>query len=72
MHRIEPILGAGYHTIHHTAYKYNYGHYTTIMDRWFGTLLTPDDYPAWLSQQSKLTVKASEPAKQVAVKATAL
>ncbi len=42
-------MGAGYHTIHHTAYKYNYGHYTTYMDRLFGTLLPPDEYDSWLS-----------------------
>lgn len=37
----EPIMGAGYHTIHHTDYKFNYGHYTIFMDKWFGTLRAP-------------------------------
>lgn len=27
-------MGAGYHTIHHTRYNYNYGHYFTFVDRW--------------------------------------
>ena len=34
----EPIMGAGYHAIHHTTYKHNYGHYTTLFDGLFGTL----------------------------------
>ncbi|KAG2316273.1 hypothetical protein Bca52824_019395 [Brassica carinata] len=42
---IWPIMGAGYHTIHHTTYKHNYGHYTIWMDWMFGTLvpLAEDD-----------------------------
>lgn len=28
-----PVLGAGYHTIHHTTYKHNYGHYFIFMVR---------------------------------------
>ncbi|KAE8668955.1 Delta(7)-sterol-C5(6)-desaturase [Hibiscus syriacus] len=36
-----PILGAGYHTIHHTTYRHNYGHYTIWMDWMFGTLRDP-------------------------------
>lgn len=39
--RCEPIMGAAYHTIHHTLYRYNYGHYLTYMDRAFGTYKTP-------------------------------
>lgn len=39
-----PIMGAGYHTIHHTTYKHNYGHYTIFMDWWCGTLHTPEEY----------------------------
>ena len=54
-------MGAGYHTIHHTAYKFNYGHYTTIMDRWFGTLLTPDEYPKGLKLE-KPGAAAGKPA----------
>lgn len=34
-------MGAGYHTIHHTTYKHNYGHYTVWMDWMCGTLRTP-------------------------------
>ena len=32
--QIAPVMGAGYHTIHHTLYNYNYGHYFTFVDRW--------------------------------------
>ncbi|XP_010463676.1 PREDICTED: putative Delta(7)-sterol-C5(6)-desaturase 2 isoform X1 [Camelina sativa] len=38
---IWPIMGAGYHTIHHTTYKHNYGHYTIWMDWMFGSLKDP-------------------------------
>ncbi|XP_010265061.1 PREDICTED: delta(7)-sterol-C5(6)-desaturase-like isoform X2 [Nelumbo nucifera] len=37
-----PVMGAGYHTIHHTTYRHNYGHYTIWMDWFFGTLRDPD------------------------------
>ena len=40
----EPVMGAGYHLIHHTTYKHNYGHYTTICDWAFGTLKRPPTY----------------------------
>ena len=40
----EPLLGAGYHLIHHTTYKHNYGHYTTVCDWLFGTLKRPPQY----------------------------
>ncbi|KAJ0840433.1 putative delta(7)-sterol 5(6)-desaturase [Helianthus annuus] len=36
-----PVMGAGYHTIHHTTYRHNYGHYTVWMDWMFGTLRDP-------------------------------
>ena len=39
-------MGAGYHTIHHTTYKHNYGHYFVYMDKLFGTLVTPEEYEA--------------------------
>lgn len=69
-------MGAGYHTIHHTAYRYNYGHYTTIMDAWYGTLLSPEEYPEWLKQRSKKpsgasASKESASPKLVTVNATA-
>ena len=35
------IMGAGFHTIHHTTYRHNYGHYTVFMDWLFGTLRDP-------------------------------
>ncbi|KAE8695194.1 Delta(7)-sterol-C5(6)-desaturase [Hibiscus syriacus] len=38
-----PVMGAGYHTIHHTTYRHNYGHYTIWMDWMFGTLRDPVD-----------------------------
>ena len=37
-------MGGGYHTIHHTAFKYNHGHYTIFFDSLFGTCLHPEDY----------------------------
>ena len=41
-----PIMGAGYHTIHHTTYKHNYGHYLIYMDWLFGSLVSPAEYAA--------------------------
>ncbi|CAA6665311.1 unnamed protein product [Spirodela intermedia] len=38
-----PVMGAGYHTIHHTTYRHNYGHYTIWMDWMFGTLRYPEE-----------------------------
>lgn len=35
------IMGAGYHTIHHTTYRHNYGNYTVFFDWLFGTLRDP-------------------------------
>ncbi|CAD5177783.1 unnamed protein product [Musa acuminata subsp. malaccensis] len=40
--KIWPVMGAGYHTIHHTTYRHNYGHYTIWMDWMFGTLRDPE------------------------------
>lgn len=37
-------MGAGYHTIHHTVYKVNYGHYFTFFDSLYNTCLSPEDY----------------------------
>eukprot|EP00271_Cylindrocystis_brebissonii_P003660 TRINITY_DN14861_c0_g1_i1.p1 TRINITY_DN14861_c0_g1~~TRINITY_DN14861_c0_g1_i1.p1 ORF type:complete len:345 (-),score=30.28 TRINITY_DN14861_c0_g1_i1:607-1641(-) len=39
---IFPFMGAAYHTIHHTTYRHNYGHYTIFMDWLFGTLREPE------------------------------
>ena len=44
--RLLPIMGAGWHTIHHTTYKHNYGHYFVIMDWLFGTLVSPEEFAA--------------------------
>ncbi|CAL9046517.1 delta(7)-sterol-C5(6)-desaturase-like isoform X1 [Musa acuminata AAA Group] len=41
--KIWPVMGAGYHTIHHTTYRHNYGHYTVWMDWMFGTLRDPEE-----------------------------
>eukprot|EP00899_Mesostigma_viride_P006889 jgi/Mesvir1/16200/Mv08462-RA.1 len=53
-----PVMGAGYHTIHHITYKHNYGHYLTVMDWIFGTLRTP---PSTLA--GKVVTTACAPAK---------
>ncbi|KAL5148785.1 Delta(7)-sterol-C5(6)-desaturase [Glycine soja] len=41
--KLWPVMGAGYHTIHHTTYRHNYGHYTIWMDWMFGTLRDPEE-----------------------------
>lgn len=41
--RIAPVMGAGYHTLHHTVYNKNYGHYFTYMDKLHDTLFTPEE-----------------------------
>ncbi|KAL5743335.1 hypothetical protein ACOSQ2_026451 [Xanthoceras sorbifolium] len=41
--KLWPVMGAGYHTIHHTTYRHNYGHYTVWMDWMLGTLRDPGD-----------------------------
>ncbi|KAM0933083.1 putative delta(7)-sterol 5(6)-desaturase [Dioscorea sansibarensis] len=41
--KVWPVMGAGYHTIHHTTYRHNYGHYTIWMDWMFGTLRDPEE-----------------------------
>jgi Delta7-sterol 5-desaturase len=38
----EPIMGAKYHTKHHTYLKCNYGQFFTFCDSYFGTLIVPD------------------------------
>nr|XP_043613243.1 delta(7)-sterol-C5(6)-desaturase-like [Erigeron canadensis] len=39
--KLWPVMGAGYHTIHHKTYRHNYGHFTVWMDWMFGTLHDP-------------------------------
>lgn len=46
----EPVMGAGYHLIHHTTYKHNYGHYLTFCDWAFGTLQRPPGYKGGKAQ----------------------
>lgn len=36
-----PLMGAAYHTLHHTTYRNNYGYYTVFTDLIFGTLREP-------------------------------
>jgi len=38
--QVPPLLGAGFHTVHHITYRHNYGHYTTYMDALFGCATT--------------------------------
>ncbi len=49
-------MGAGYHTIHHTTYKHNYGHYFVYMDKLFGTLVTPEEYEIEQRDEAKVAV----------------
>jgi len=39
----EPIMGAKYHTVHHTHYHYNYGQFFIFCDWYWGTLRIPKD-----------------------------
>uniref|UniRef100_A0A6U4LI48 Fatty acid hydroxylase domain-containing protein n=2 Tax=Phaeomonas parva TaxID=124430 RepID=A0A6U4LI48_9STRA len=39
----EPIMGAKYHTIHHTHFSCNYGQIFTFCDQFWGTLKTRED-----------------------------
>lgn len=38
----EPIMGAKYHTVHHTHYHYNFGQWFIFCDYIFGTLKVPE------------------------------
>lgn len=42
--QVWPIMGARYHTIHHTTYKHNHGHYTVFFDALYNTCLHPEEY----------------------------
>ena len=53
-------MGAGFHTIHHTTYKHNYGHYFTFMDQLFGTLETPEEHEAIKAAKLATLAKARE------------
>ncbi|CAM9233390.1 unnamed protein product [Discosporangium mesarthrocarpum] len=39
----EPIMGAKYHTVHHTHYHVNFGQFFTFCDRYWGTLKRPEE-----------------------------
>ena len=54
----EPIMGAAYHTIHHTTYKDNYGQILVLFDYLHDTLLPPPSRQAewhWKKASSLLT-----------------
>lgn len=51
-------MGAGYHLIHHTTYKHNYGHYFVYMDWAFGTLETPEEHERRKAERSAAEVAA--------------
>ena len=38
----EPVMGAKYHTVHHTHFHYNFGQFFTFCDQIFGTFRVPD------------------------------
>lgn len=47
-----PMMGAGYHTLHHTIYNYNYGHYFIYVDWMMGTLVSPEEHAAKLAKKA--------------------
>eukprot|EP00958_Prasinococcus_capsulatus_P012232 scaffold1216_cov357-Prasinococcus_capsulatus_cf.AAC.12 len=53
-------MGSGFHTIHHTTYKHNYGHYTVLFDWLFGTLRYPD-YKQYAKVRARRSAAAAEP-----------
>ena len=58
-------MGAGYHSIHHTSYKHNYGHYTIFMDQLFGTMLTPEDEEEEKQAKMQKAQQKASPASSV-------
>lgn len=40
---LAPLMGAGFHTVHHTTYVDNYGQFFIYFDWLFGTLTAPED-----------------------------
>lgn len=56
---VSPVMGAGYHTIHHIDYKSNYGHYFIFMDYLFGSLLHPEDFDEHQFAKSSKAAEAS-------------
>ena len=50
----EPIMGAKYHTLHHTHFLYNYGQFFTFCDALWGTLREPAREPDVLPPKKKL------------------
>lgn len=51
--KIAPVMGAGYHSLHHTVYNKNYGHYFTYMDKLHNTLFTPEEDEEQRQQRRK-------------------
>jgi Delta7-sterol 5-desaturase len=56
---VQPIMGAGWHTIHHTSYRHNYGHYFVFMDSFFGTLISPAEYEVEVAARRDKAEKAA-------------
>lgn len=54
---ILPFMGAGWHTIHHTTYKHNYGHYFVFMDWFYGTLISPEEMAAKTAERKGIRSK---------------
>ncbi|KAL0044025.1 hypothetical protein WJX82_003384 [Trebouxia sp. C0006] len=51
--KVAPVMGAGYHALHHTVYNKNYGHYFTYMDKLHNTLFTPEEDEERRQQRQK-------------------
>lgn len=60
----EPIMGAKYHTVHHTHYHVNFGQFFTFCDGFWGTLKRPQDMRGYREplQSSDMTQYASDAA----------
>ena len=53
-------MGAGYHAIHHTTYRHNYGQFFVYMDQLFGTLTTPRQYAESLKLGSPVVASSND------------
>jgi len=69
--RTWPIMGAGYHAIHHTTYKHNYGHYFIFCDWAFGSLETPEEHAALAAKRATAEGKGAKGAAAPVVDVTA-
>ncbi|CAM9993826.1 unnamed protein product [Ectocarpus sp. 6 AP-2014] len=55
----EPIMGAKYHTVHHTHYHVNFGQFFTFCDQYWGTLKRPQDMRGYQEPSTDAAKKAS-------------